>query len=105
MVISALGCGKKEDTAAEEEVSDSVLYIAETAMSQAGSSASASEGGSVGFMGIEPEAMKYVADFVDPHDSIHPLATACTFSSVRGQRPSLAQGPLPVKFQWMMVER
>ncbi len=92
LALCFIGCSKSTDTTSES-VTDSTSNTSQTAMSQAGSSASATESGSVGFLGNEAggEALSSYesANYVDP-DQVHPTATACTYSSVRGTCASSA---------------
>ena len=73
LALIAVSCAKKED---EESVTDAQSNTVQTAVSIAGSESSASEGSAaVGFTTDE--------DLVDPSDSVHSLATSCSYTNVR----------------------
>jgi hypothetical protein len=70
----------KKGTSDEDTSADASVNAVETAMSEAGSNATAAESaGSVGFSYNQHS----ISNFVDPQDSVHPFS-ACTYSSVRG---------------------
>lgn len=81
------GCQRSSDDAAAEAVTDANSNNAESAMSEAGSQSTASEGASTpALMELDPlqaEFQEYAADLANPADiDIHPQA-ACAFSTVR----------------------
>lgn len=77
-------CGKKDDETADTDA-DSVSYIMESAMSEAGQHSTSSEGGT-SVSSVEFEESDYdlqSIDAIDPQSaSVHPMS-ACSFSSSR----------------------
>lgn len=88
--LFTFGCKKSTTDSDTESTSDSTSNTSQTAMSQAGSSSSATESGSVGFLAEDALSSYESANYVDPDQSIRPTATACTYSSVRGSCASSA---------------
>ena len=73
----ALSCKKNEDS--EESVSDATSNAVQVSVSEAGSQASASEGGAAGFI---PELAQEVV-YLDPADKGVQTQAACNYSTVR----------------------
>jgi hypothetical protein len=91
LLLSSTGCKKSssDTSTTTEAVVDSTSNIAEAAMSEAGSQASATEGASSPFMasidGFDTELQEFESDLINPADvfGVNPQA-ACSYSSARG---------------------
>lgn len=80
-LILSSGCSQKIDPTTTDTVIDPTSNAPQGAMNVASSSASSSEGGSVGLVQEEINEIDDVANYVDPGDSLNPLTSACTLSS------------------------